>query len=79
MQADLLGCGENMQSCIPNCSIRFNMRVVLRETIDESWLKQHLFCIKYMGKHIQCHVRQDLASSVKLLSKSFHEAHCLYI
>ena len=29
--------------------------------------------MKYMGKYIQCHVRQDLTLSIKLLSKSFPE------
>ena len=35
------------------------------------WFKQYLFRIKYLGKYIQCHVRQDLTLSIKLLSKSF--------
>ena len=35
------------------------------------WFKQYLFRIKYMGKYIQCRVRQDLTLSIKLLSKSF--------
>ena len=46
------------------------------------WFKQYVFCIKYMGKYRQCHVRQDLTLSTKHLSKSFpvnqYEAHCLY-
>ena len=44
--------------------------------------KHYLFRIKYMGKYIQCHVRQDLTLSVKLVSKSFpvnqYKAHRLY-
>ena len=53
----------------------------------------HVFWLFYFGLnniyfvsstwvYIQCHVRQDLTLSIKLLSKSFpvnqNEAHCLY-
>ena len=61
---------ETRKPCVVCC--------MFRDLVFKFRFKQYLFCIKYMGKYIQCHVRQDLTLSVKLLPVKlffFFQAH----